>query len=209
MKLGIIGVTPLAEMVLENMPQGKHAVYFFDDDPEKLKKYFFGHQVIGKTSFVTEAFKKNKIDSVAVCLGYLHFKKKNEMVQKFLKTKISNPKFINYSAIIAPRAKILPGVIIGKGVIVGSGTEVNPGTAIWSGAVVEHDSVIGNCSYIGPNATISGFVEVGACTLIGSGAVVLPRIKIGKFCVVGAGAVVTKNVPDYYRIAGVPARKIS
>jgi len=40
-------------------------------------------------------------------------------------------------------------------------------------------------------------------------AIVLPRVgRIGRGAIIGAGAVVTKEVPDYWIVAGNPARKI-
>lgn len=43
---------------------------------------------------------------------------------------------------------------------------------------------------------------------IGVGAILLPGTRIGKGAVVGAGAVVTKDVPPYWVVAGVPARRL-
>jgi maltose O-acetyltransferase len=43
---------------------------------------------------------------------------------------------------------------------------------------------------------------------IGTGASILPGVRLGSGCIVGAGAVVTKDVPNNWIVAGVPARKI-
>ncbi|MCI0589993.1 MAG: N-acetyltransferase [Gammaproteobacteria bacterium] len=43
---------------------------------------------------------------------------------------------------------------------------------------------------------------------IGTNAVILPGVTIGKGVIVGAGAVVVHDVPDYAKVAGVPAMVI-
>jgi len=43
---------------------------------------------------------------------------------------------------------------------------------------------------------------------LGANVVVMPNVHIGKYCIIGAGAVVTHDVPDYYVVGGVPAKKI-
>ncbi len=53
-----------------------------------------------------------------------------------------------------------------------------------------------------------GPVRVGDHADIGVNAVLLPGVTIGRGAVVGAGAVVTRDVPDYAKAAGIPARII-
>jgi acetyltransferase-like isoleucine patch superfamily enzyme len=43
---------------------------------------------------------------------------------------------------------------------------------------------------------------------IGTNAVLLPGVTVGKGAIVGAGAVVTRDVPDFAKVAGVPAKVI-
>jgi acetyltransferase-like isoleucine patch superfamily enzyme len=43
---------------------------------------------------------------------------------------------------------------------------------------------------------------------VGVNAVILPGITVGRGSIVGAGAVVTKDVPDFAKVAGVPAKLI-
>lgn len=43
---------------------------------------------------------------------------------------------------------------------------------------------------------------------IGTGAILLPGVTVGTGAIVGAGAVVNKDVPDYAKAVGVPARVI-
>lgn len=51
-------------------------------------------------------------------------------------------------------------------------------------------------------------VHIGAGADIGVNASILPGITVGRGAIVGAGAVVTRDVPDFAKVAGVPARVI-
>jgi len=44
---------------------------------------------------------------------------------------------------------------------------------------------------------------------IGTNATILAGVTVGCGALVGAGSVVTRNVPDHYIVAGVPARVVS
>jgi acetyltransferase-like isoleucine patch superfamily enzyme len=51
-------------------------------------------------------------------------------------------------------------------------------------------------------------VRIGAGADIGVNAVILPGITVGRGAIVGAGAVVTRDVPQFAKVAGVPAKVI-
>lgn len=51
-------------------------------------------------------------------------------------------------------------------------------------------------------------ITIGRGVWIGEGAKILKGVTIGDGAVVGAGSVVTKNVPDYYVVAGNPAEYV-
>ncbi len=51
-------------------------------------------------------------------------------------------------------------------------------------------------------------ITIGHDSWLGANVVIMPNVHIGKYCIIGAGAVVTHDVPDYYVVGGVPARKI-
>jgi acetyltransferase-like isoleucine patch superfamily enzyme len=51
-------------------------------------------------------------------------------------------------------------------------------------------------------------VHIGAWADIGVNSIILPGITIGRGSIVGAGAVVTRDVPQYAKVAGVPAKVI-
>ncbi len=53
-----------------------------------------------------------------------------------------------------------------------------------------------------------GCIEVGDNCYFGTGCTILGPVKIGNNVIVGAGAVVTKDIPDNFTVAGVPAKII-
>ena len=73
---------------------------------------------------------------------------------------------------------------------------------------MDHDSKVGNYAHVCPHASLSGNTQIGDFSTIGTGARVIPGINIGENCLIGAGAVVTKNIPNYKKAYGVPARTI-
>jgi acetyltransferase-like isoleucine patch superfamily enzyme len=51
-------------------------------------------------------------------------------------------------------------------------------------------------------------VRIGSWADIGVNAIILPGITVGRGAIVGAGAVVTRDVPEFAKVAGLPARVI-
>lgn len=49
-------------------------------------------------------------------------------------------------------------------------------------------------------------VRIGAGAAVSTGSLVLPGVNVGRMSHVAAGSVVTRDVPEYHRVAGVPAR---
>jgi acetyltransferase-like isoleucine patch superfamily enzyme len=51
-------------------------------------------------------------------------------------------------------------------------------------------------------------VRIGAGADVGVNAVILPGVTVGRGAIVGAGAIVTRDVPEFAKVAGVPAKVI-
>jgi acetyltransferase EpsM len=50
---------------------------------------------------------------------------------------------------------------------------------------------------------------VGKGTQIGAAAVAIPGISIGQWCIVGAGSVLIRDLDDFLKAVGSPARPIA
>jgi sugar O-acyltransferase (sialic acid O-acetyltransferase NeuD family) len=110
------------------------------------------------------------------------------------------------SAQISPSAKVEPGTVVFHLAVIQADAYIGKHVICNTACIVEHDCQIHDFVHIAPRSLLCGGVKVGENSLIGAGAVVLPQVEIGKNCIIGAGAVVTKDVPDFTKVVGIPAK---
>lgn len=108
-------------------------------------------------------------------------------------------------------------------VVIGDGSDIGAYTVMTSvgGIVLEDHVLIAGNVYIGggryhtedrqlpilrQGVYSRGPIRIGSGSWIGAGAIVLDGVTIGRGCVIGAGSVVTKDIPDFWVAAGVPAK---
>lgn len=113
---------------------------------------------------------------------------------------------ISKEAIISPGARIDVGSVVMPGAIINTDSMVGKHVIVNTGAIIDHDCSIGDYAHVSPKGCLTGSVTLEEGVLIGAGATVIPEINIGKWSLIGAGATVVKDVPDYCRAVGVPAR---
>ncbi|ACT94835.1 acetyltransferase [Dyadobacter fermentans] len=118
-------------------------------------------------------------------------------------------KAIHPTAIVDATVLIGPGGVVVQRAVIQADCRLGEHVIVNTGAIVDHECVLGDFVHIGPGATLCGGVHVGAGTLAGAGCVVAPGVNVGKGCVIGAGAVVIRDLPDFAKLAGNPAKVIS
>ena len=114
-----------------------------------------------------------------------------------------------------------------SGITIGRDSFINMGLHIMDNYFGDGSVIIGDRVSMAPNIMLitfggpnksnlrhikrflsKGKIIIGDDAWIGAGVIVLPDINIGRASVIGAGSVVIKDVPDYFIVAGNPAKKI-
>lgn len=119
---------------------------------------------------------------------------------------------IHWVVVVHPRATfdrftaVKSGTVVLERAVVQPGSRIGGHVVIGCRATVSHDCRIGDFSVVGQGAHLAGFVEVGSCTSFDLGAVAIPNVHIGPSCHVSARSVVLRDLPEFARVSGVPAR---
>lgn len=117
-------------------------------------------------------------------------------------------KAIHSSAIVSKTALVGDGSIITQGCVIQAEAEIGRHVIINTGASVGHECRISDFVHLHPHATLCGNVKVGVGTQIGASTVIIPNLTIGKWCVIEPGTIIVKDIPDYARVSGNPARMV-
>ena len=119
-----------------------------------------------------------------------------------------------FANIIHPSAVVSDKAVIGNGVVLMPFTLVSPSvvignhTQMYAQSFVGHDTKIGEMVFIANNASIGGRIDVKKGAHIGSNSSIIERAVLGEFSIVGLGTVVLKDVGDFEKAVGNPAKII-
>lgn len=117
-----------------------------------------------------------------------------------------------------PHGLVKAAVIVGNFVRISENVTIDCSSAVtiednvWisqNTEILNHKHSIGKELKNSKKIELTEGIILGKDCWIGSNATILPNVNyIGKGAVVGAGSIVTKNVEDYWVVAGNPAKKI-
>jgi UDP-2-acetamido-3-amino-2,3-dideoxy-glucuronate N-acetyltransferase len=131
-------------------------------------------------------------------------------------TKIWHFCHVMKGARIGDRCTLGQNVNVDGGVSIGNNVKIQNNVSLYTGTRIEDDVFLGpSCvltnvtnprSQIDRHGLYEKTVLRRGCT-IGANATIVCGATIGRYAFVAAGAVVTRNVPDYGRLMGNPARQ--
>ena len=130
-------------------------------------------------------------------------------------TKIWHFSHVMPDAVIGERCNIGQNVVISPGCRVGNNVKIQNNVSVYTGVILEDDVFCGPSmvftNVMNPRSHVerkdeyrTTLVKCGAT--IGANATVVCGTTIGAYSFIGAGAVVTRDVPDFARAFGNPAR---
>ena len=172
------------------------------------KGAILGIPYLGDDSILQKLKKENKINFVALGIGYVESTlKRDETIKRILKLGFVFPSIVSKDSVVANDVIIDEGTVVMNGAVINSGTRIGSFSIINTKASVDHDCKIGDSVHVSPGATICGNVTVGNQSNIGAGAVIIQNKFIASQCIIGAGSVVIENCVECGTYIGVPARK--
>ncbi len=171
-------------------------VGFYDDATERTSLLNF--KVFKKIDDIVD---KN----IKVVLGVGTPQAKSILIEKFQQRGFSLETIIHPTTFVSPFAKIGIGAVIQSYCLIQPDVKIGNYFSCNDHVQIGHDAVIGDNVHINPNVNISGGAHIGDNTFIGVKATIL-RVKVGSNCIIGACSLINKDVPDFSKAKGIPAR---
>jgi UDP-perosamine 4-acetyltransferase len=113
---------------------------------------------------------------------------------------------VSPAAVVSVSSTLGRGIAIMAGAVINAETRIDDSTIVNTNSCIDHDCRIAEGAHIAPGCSIAGNVRIGRLACIGAGTTIIPGISVGENALVGAGSCVTRDVPDFARAWGVPAR---
>jgi len=122
---------------------------------------------------------------------------------------------------IMPGAKIGKNCVLGQnvfvaeGAVIGNGVKIQNNVSVYNGVTLEDNVFVGPSvvftNVFNPRSEINRMNEVKPTLVkkgatLGANCTIVCGAVIGRYSFVGAGSVVTRDVPDFTKVMGVPAR---
>jgi UDP-N-acetylglucosamine acyltransferase len=125
----------------------------------------------------------------------------------------SDPQDLKYNGertllTIGDRTTIREFATVNRAAGAGEATTIGNDVLIMAYVHIAHNCIIGDNVVIVNAVSLAGHVEVGECAIIGGVTPVHQFVRIGKYSFVGGASRISKDVPPYFKVAGIPTRPI-
>ncbi|MBE0613570.1 MAG: acetyltransferase [Burkholderiales bacterium] len=207
-KLIVYGASGHAKVVIDIVErQGEFEIAgLIDDDLNRRGQQFFGYPVLGSRAELP-ALLSAQLRHAIVAIG--------DNAGRAAVAALMEPQGWRFANAVHPGASISRGVEIGPGSVIMAACVLNADAHLGAhvivntGATLDHDCRIEDTVHIAPGCHLCGGVSVGPGSLLGVGTTVTPGVKIGRNAIIGAGSTVIRDVADYAKISGSPAKPLS
>jgi len=169
-----------------------------------------GYPVLGKVE-KTEADKYLADPDVYFIYSLISVKLNFNFLHKLHDLEIPANRFaslIHPTAVISEFARLGNGVVIQPFVSVGPNVSIGNHVQIFAQSLIGHGATLKDYSYVANNACVGAHLTLDEGAYLGTNCTTIENIRIGKWAVVGMGAVVIRDVEDYTKVVGNPARVI-
>jgi len=130
-------------------------------------------------------------------------------------TKIWHFSHVMKDSTLGEGCNIGQNVVVSPGCVIGNNVKIQNNVSVYTGVILEDDVFCGPSmvftNVINPRSHVerkdqykTTLVKCGAT--IGANATIVCGVTLGRYCFIGAGAVVTRDVPDFARVFGNPAK---
>jgi acetyltransferase EpsM len=201
--------TVIAQIIEEinNVKPTWELLGFLNDFEEKPIN---GYPVLGKVDHdVVQKYLQQ--DDVYFFYALISIKLNYKFLNKLHDLKIPIDRFatlIHPSAVVSKAAKIGNGVSIQAFSIVGPNAKMGNFIQVYGHATVGHNCIVDDYAYITSNSIVGAHVHLKQGAFLGVNSTTLDRVTIGEWSIVGQHSNVIKDVPDYTKVVGNPARVI-
>lgn len=171
MQFLIYGSREFSHTVAELVDDCGHSVAGFIDD------FSTGPGILGNLEQVRRSHASNEY-GIALAVGYNNLPARWEAWQRIRAAGYRAPPLIHPRAYVARSAAVGEGSMVMAGSLVDVRAILGDVVVAWPGACISHDCVVGDNSFISPNATLCGYVNLGAHCFVGAGAAIVDHCTV-------------------------------
>ncbi len=170
-----------------------------------------GYPVLGKVEHDVVQQIIQEDENVYFFYALISIKLNFKFLPKLHNLKIPIEKFatlIHPNAVVSSAAEIGKGVSIQAFSIVGPNAKVGNFIQIFGHATVGHNCIVDDYAYITSNSIVGAHVHLKQGAFLGVNSTTLDRVTIGEWSVVGQHSNVIRDIPDFSKAVGNPAKVI-